>query len=139
MSADTSTIVVDRPDVAEHLGVHRGDLLPPAMSVTNIRVRTTSASDAPASCSAISMRRNASRACAAMSVAGCGGARDDDERADAHGAGVADPVLERGPRPDGDPVLTHGVNDIRVQAVIRPLPRGEVATRRFVLGVLRAT
>ncbi|BBZ17161.1 hypothetical protein MGAD_14960 [Mycolicibacterium gadium] len=35
------------------------------MSVTYIRVRTTSAKEAPASCKAISMRRNASRACAA--------------------------------------------------------------------------
>jgi hypothetical protein len=66
------------------------------MSVTNILVRTTSDNDAPASRSAFrcgarfpGLRGNV--------ITGCGGACDDDERADAHGAGVADPVLERGP------------------------------------------
>ena len=67
MSADTSTMVATgrmSPNTSACTAPtsrHR------EMSVTNMRVRTTSDSDAPASCSAVSMRRKASRAWAAMS------------------------------------------------------------------------
>ena len=70
MSADTSTIVVTgrmSPNTSACTAPTSPHRL---MSVTNIRVRTTSDNDTPASRSAVSMRRNASRVCVAMSSPG---------------------------------------------------------------------
>ena len=123
MSADTSTIVATgrmSPNTSActaPTSCHR------LMSVTNIRVRTTSDNDAPASRERDLDAAQRFPGLRGDAIAGCGGACDDDERTDAHGAGVADPVLERRPRRDGDPALRHAVNDIRVRRPPKALPR----------------
>ena len=97
MSADTSTIVVTGRMSPNTSACTAATFLPPAdvgdehPGAHHVGQRRTGLAerDLDAAQRFPGLRRNV--------ITGCGGACDDDERADAHGAGVADPVLERGP------------------------------------------
>ena len=112
MSADTSTMVATgrmSPNTSACTAATSSHRL---MSVTNIRVRTTSVIAAPASCQRHLDAAEGFPGLGGHAVTGRRRSRDHDERSDAYRPRVAHPVLERRSRRDGDAALRHGANDI---------------------------